>query len=279
MQEPTVNEPLPSAVGPAVSDIVFTADFASTRQWVAGRSWAYPGGGPVNPGDNKLDYLVSDPSYSRSGTFRATRRRDGRWNAGLLTTEGSDEGFRVRTGDVIEARVRLPREIGAWPAIWTWRDGDQEIDVFEFHPDNPDLLELTNHVRTAGHYYRHESIRPGAWIDLKVECGSRSVVWWVNGVRAFADGRGVGSSWNAYLIVNLSVCAGRYHPPPARGTQEMSYEVSRLVVRRPSLRRLPQQAPKKGASQQSDRQADGQSGSEAAPDVRPSPKAAAEEGS
>lgn len=95
-------------------EVVFTADFASTRQWVAGRSWAYPNGGPVNPGDNKLDYLTADPAYSRSGTFRATLRKDGRWDTGLLTTEGSEEAFTVRAGDVLEARVRLPYEAGAW---------------------------------------------------------------------------------------------------------------------------------------------------------------------
>lgn len=54
---------------------VFTADFGSTRQWVAGRSWAYPNGGPTNPGDNKLDYLVADPSYSRTGTFGPSAAR------------------------------------------------------------------------------------------------------------------------------------------------------------------------------------------------------------
>ncbi|MEU3315551.1 beta-glucanase [Streptomyces sp. NPDC006662] len=211
---------------------VLTADFTSTAQWVAGRSWAYPDGGPVNPGDNKLDHLVSDPAYSRSGTFRATRRPDGNWDTGLLTTEGSDQGFMVRTGDILEARVRLPAETGAWPAIWTWRDGGQEIDVFEYHPDNPDLLELSNHVREAHRYYRDPSVRPGAWIDLRTEFGRRSVVWWVNGVRAFSDGRGVGRGWRAYLIVNLSVSAGRYHPAPAPEQTEMSYEVSELRVYR-----------------------------------------------
>ncbi|GAA0302278.1 hypothetical protein GCM10010302_45940 [Streptomyces polychromogenes] len=211
---------------------VFTADFTSTAQWVAGRSWAYPDGGPVNPGDNKLDHLVEDPSYSRSGTFRATRRPDGNWDTGLLTTEGSDQGFTVRTGDVLEARVRLPTETGAWPAIWTWRDGGQEIDVFEYHPDNADLLELSNHVREAHRYHRDPSVRPGAWIDLRIEFGKRSVVWWVNGTRAFSDGRGVGRGWRAYLIVNLSVCAGRYHPAPEPEQTEMSYEVSELRVYR-----------------------------------------------
>ncbi|MEV4948899.1 beta-glucanase [Streptomyces sp. NPDC053755] len=213
---------------------VFTADFASTEQWVAGRSWAYPNGGPTNPGDNKLDHLVEDPAYSRSGRFKATRRPDGNWSAGLLTTEGSAEGFMVRAGDVVEARVRLPEEIGAWPAIWTWLDGGQEIDFFEYHPDNPDLLELSNRVRGGGLYYRDPSIRPGEWVELRVELGARSVVWHVNGERVFGDGRGVGRRWKAYLIVNLSVCAGRYHPPPDPGTSEMSYEVSDLrVYRRP----------------------------------------------
>ncbi|MGW6572757.1 beta-glucanase [Streptomyces sp. NPDC054945] len=212
---------------------LFTANFQSTSQWVAGRSWAYPNGGPTNTGDNKLDHLVADPSYSRTGTFRATRRPDGKWNAGLLTTEGSEEGFMVRAGDVLESRVRLPAEIGAWPAIWTWRDGGNEIDIFEYHPDNPDLLELSNHVKGGSHYHRDSAVAHGAWVDLKVEFGTRSVVWWVNGTRVFADRRGVGRNWRAYLIVNLSVCAGRYHPAPDAGVSQMSYEVEYLRVHRP----------------------------------------------
>ncbi|MFD5769118.1 beta-glucanase [Streptomyces sp. NPDC127049] len=218
---------------PLPDDPVLTADFTSPEQWVAGRSWAYPDGGPVNPLDNKLDHLVEDPAYSRSGVFRATRRRDGLWDSGLLTTEGSAEGFEVRAGDVLEARVRLPKETGAWPAIWTWRDGGQEIDVFEYHPDNPDLLELSNRVRGTHLYHRSPAVRPGGWVKLRTEFGARSVVWWVNGAKVFSDGRGVGRSWHASLIVNLSVCAGRYHPAPDPGTTEMSFEVSELKVFRP----------------------------------------------
>ncbi|MFF9145823.1 beta-glucanase [Streptomyces sp. NPDC014861] len=218
--------PLPAAP-------VLTADFTSPEQWVAGRSWAYPDGGPVNPLDNKLDHLVSDPAYSRSGVFRATRRRDGLWDSGLLTTEGSAQGFEVRAGDVLEARVRLPVETGAWPAIWTWRDGGQEVDIFEYHPDNPDLLELSNRVRGTHLYHRSPAVRPGGWVRLRTEFGARSVVWWVNGAKVFSDGRGVGRSWHAYLIVNLSVCAGRYHPAPDPGTTEMSFEVPELRVFRP----------------------------------------------
>ncbi|MFI2200156.1 beta-glucanase [Streptomyces sp. NPDC020192] len=233
METPASGHPLPAQRTPSEPAIVFTADFTSARQWVAGRSWAYPGGGPVNPGDDKLDHLVSDPSYSRSGVFKATRRPDGDWDTGLLTTEGSEEAFTVRSGDVLEARVRLPREVGAWPAIWTWRDGDQEIDVFEYHPDHPDLLEFGNHVRRAGASFRDAAVSPGAWVDLRTEFGARSVVWSVNGAKVFADGRGVGHHWHAHLIVNLSVSAGRYHPAPAPETTEMTCEVTGLVVRRP----------------------------------------------
>ncbi|MCG7208497.1 beta-glucanase [Streptomyces arenae] len=218
-----------------MSDVVFTADFTSERQWVAGRSWAYPDGGPTNPGDNKLDWLTADPAYSRSGTFRATRRADGWWKSGLLTTEGSAEGFQVRTGDQLRAEVCLPTGAGAWPAIWTWRDGGNEVDVFEYHPDNPDLLELTNHVRDGHTYLHHPSVRPGATVALGVTFGRRSVVWTLDGTQVFADGRGVGSGWHAYLIVNLSVCAGRYHPRPDPAVDELSFRVSNLVVRRPGL--------------------------------------------
>lgn len=212
---------------------VFTADFSSEDQWVAGRSWAYPGSGPTNPDDDKLDHLTADPAYSRSGVFRATRMPQGTWYTGLLTTEGSPDGFMLRTGDVLRARVRLPRELGAWPAIWTWLDGGNEIDVFEYHPDNPDLLELSNHVNGGHRYYRDRAIRPGAHVDFEVRLGAHAVTWHINGTRAFTDRTGVGRDWQAYLIVNLSVCAGRYHPPPEPGTTEMSYEVSELRVYRP----------------------------------------------
>ncbi|MDN3263825.1 family 16 glycosylhydrolase [Streptomyces sp. CSDS2] len=234
MSEPTMGASPPAPRHPHRSDVVFTADFASTTQWTAGRSSAYPGNGPVNPDDDKLDHLVDDADHSRSGVFRATRRPDGRWDTGLLTTEDSEEEFVLLAGDVLGARVRLPTETGAWPAVWTWRDGGQEVDVFEYHPDHPDLLEFTNHVRRSQRYVRHDAVRPGAWIDLRTDFGRHSVDWWLNGERVFADRRGVGRRWHAFLIVNLSVCAGRYHPPPDPETTEMTFEVSSLVVRRPA---------------------------------------------
>ncbi|MCC5477238.1 hypothetical protein [Streptomyces barringtoniae] len=74
------------------------------------------------------------------------------WDTGLITTEGSREGFRLRPGDHLEVRAKLPATVGAWPSVWTWAGGGHEINVFEYHPDAPDLLEMVNHVRYAANY-------------------------------------------------------------------------------------------------------------------------------
>ncbi|MCU7821289.1 beta-glucanase [Kitasatospora sp. DSM 101779] len=213
---------------------VFSADFTSARQWVAGRSSAYPRMGPTNRSDHKLDHLV--PAYCPGGVFAATRRPGSDlWNCNLLTTEGSPDGFQLLPGDVMLARVTLPTALGAWPAIWTWRDGGNEIDVFEYHPDNPDLLEVSNHVR-GGYRYWHggaAGIAPGATVELRTVFGRTSVDWYANGVAVHSDHRGVGSAWHAHLIVNLSVSDGTYHPrPPAGGPSRFSWTCHSLVVER-----------------------------------------------
>ncbi|MFE2724855.1 beta-glucanase [Kitasatospora sp. NPDC059327] len=214
--------------------VVFDADFTSTRQWVAGRSSAYPRMGPTNRGDHKLDFLSR--AYCPGGVFTAVRRHGGElWTCSLLTTEGSPEAFQVRTGDVLTARVTLPVELGAWPAIWTWRDGGNEVDVFEYHPDNPDLLEISNHVRGGFRYWHgaDAGIAPGATFDLRAVLGSYSVDWFVGDTLVHADRRGVGPDFHAYLIVNLSVADGTYHDrPAAAGPDRLSWACHSLRVER-----------------------------------------------
>jgi len=222
---------------PAGKSVVFDAPFSNTSQWTVGRSSAYPGN--TNPGDNKLDYISASNAPDADGTFRAVKRSDGKWDSDLVTTEYSSSHFELKPGDELAATVTLGSELGAWPAIWTWgrdlssgtQSGHGEVDLFEYHSDNANLLELSNHVREGHLYYTNaNTIKPGVPFDLKVIFGLNSVDWYINGTRVFADGKGVPSNWVAYPIVNLSVCAGQYHPAP-NGTS-MSFRVTNFRVYR-----------------------------------------------
>ncbi|MET8541875.1 glycoside hydrolase family 16 protein [Kitasatospora sp. NPDC004799] len=210
------------------------------QRWVGDKSTAYRYGNH-NPDDNKLDWLNRNNVSVANGvaTFTATSGgpalENGKpsWNTGFLTTEGSSEGFQVRTGDYAETRVKLPAGTGAWPALWTWKNGNGEVDSFEYHPDNPNLLELTNHVNPGnGKYYTDASaIAKDQWVTIGTYYGAGSVDWYVNGVKVFSDGKGVGANWSAYLILNLSVCAGQYHPAP-QGTAPITFAADYVRVYR-----------------------------------------------
>ena len=196
--------------------------------------------GTYNPDDDKLDKLdptkvtVADGVATFTATPSAFKLSGNRqaWDTGMLTTEDSPEHFMVKTGDYAETRVRMPAEMGAWPALWTWRDGGNEVDSFEYHPDNPNLLELTNHVKPAQSYWDSKgAVKPGDWVVIGTHYGADSVGWYINGVDVFEDHVGVGPNWSAYLILNLSICSGTYHPDPGTA-KSVSFAADYLRVYR-----------------------------------------------
>ncbi|MFJ1709650.1 beta-glucanase [Kitasatospora sp. NPDC088346] len=204
----------------------FSAPLVPGARWMADRTSAYEFGNH-NPKDDKLDWL--DPSAvgvadgiatftARPGTHTLESGRRA-WDTGLLTTEGSTEGFQVRTGDYVETRVQMPTGLGAWPALWTWKGSGNEVDSFEYHPDHPAMLELASRVGSTHRYHTDPAaVAPGRWVTIGTRYGRDSVDWYLNGVRVHSDRKGVTPSWSAYLILNLSVEAGRYHPAPPTGT-------------------------------------------------------------
>ncbi|MGW7527766.1 hypothetical protein [Streptomyces sp. NPDC054783] len=110
--------------------------------------------------------------------------------------------------------MKLPAVVGAWPSVWTWVGGGHEIDVFEYHPDAPDLLEMVNHVRYAANYAVITPSGSGDWTRIGVRLGTDCVDGYVNGALVYEDGRGVDPDWSACLTVNLSISSGDIHPAP-----------------------------------------------------------------
>ncbi|MEU5383525.1 glycoside hydrolase family 16 protein [Kitasatospora cineracea] len=240
---PTAPDPAPGQAPVPGKSLTWSEEFSGPiawgSKWTGDRSSAYRYGSH-NPDDNKLDWLAPSAVTVSGGvaTFTATPSahtlENGKqaWDTGLLTTEYSKDGFQVRTGDYIEARVKLPAGTGAWPALWTWKDGNNEIDSFEYHPDNPNLLELSNRIRSGLKYHTDaNAVAPDRWVTIGTYYGADSVDWYVNGAKVFSDGTGVGANWSAYPILNLSLSAGQYHPA-ASGSAPVSFSADYLRVYR-----------------------------------------------
>ncbi|MEW2521295.1 beta-glucanase [Actinacidiphila alni] len=220
--------------------VVFDAPFTDRSAWAVGRTSAYPDGGR-NPGDNKLDQIGPAYGPTDAGVFRARRAPGGLWHTDLVSTEYAPGGFELLPDDELTATCVVHATLGAWPALWTWgRDtaagspqpGHGEIDLFEYHPTNPRLLELSNHVRPAGHEAA-DVIAPGRPFRLRVRFGTDDVSWSVDDDMVFRDGRGVGPHWRAWPVVNISVAAGAYgHRPPGPRTDLLHWECADLTVTR-----------------------------------------------
>ncbi|MDL4773712.1 hypothetical protein [Actinomadura xylanilytica] len=214
-----------------------------------GRTWgwksaAYPDCVTNRP-NFKLDRLSTSAMSVASGvlTVTAAPQPDGRWQTGLLSTGDScDSGGRdleVRTGDVVAARVRLPdAETGAWPGVWTWRHGRNEIDIFEWHADRPGTLEFVNHVKGSAKFWHSRLVKRGSWLDIAVRLGAKRVTWYVGRPpgplhAVFRDRVGVGPRFHSYLVAGLAVDDGSIHARPD-SDRPFSFQIASLTVHRPA---------------------------------------------
>lgn len=248
-----------SVAAPQQDKLVFSDSFRKPDWGRPGTVWcpytsAYPDG-RTNPGDWKLDSLTpSAMSIVKGGgvLFRATpltRSPVGQWATGLLTTEpwnggpcGGD-GFMVHPDDYVLVHLRLPNAAdagghAAWPGVWTWKNGDNELDMLEWHSESPCVAQFVNHVGAddIGALVRSSLLGFGTWIWVAAWLGTHTVNYYLGATPSsmkivFSDHTGVPADWKSYLILNLSVSQQPGREPTT--LRPITTEVSEVLVYRP----------------------------------------------
>ena len=136
---------------------------------------------------------------------------DGQWvtrvRDGVLSIRAIKENGKVYSGRVyahvkegwtygyMEARIKLPKGKGTWPAFWmmpvhftSWPD-DGEIDIMEEVGVNPNYvsssLHANAHVHTNGTQVTHEMYLAGAEDDFH----TYAILWTKNNITTYVDGQ------------------------------------------------------------------------------------------
>lgn len=83
-------------------------------------------------------------------TITARKDRTGRWESGLLSSRDPKRRGFAQAGGYFEARMKMPRGPGVWPAFWLVSEGDGaekiEIDIVEYYGHRTDQYHQNIHV-------------------------------------------------------------------------------------------------------------------------------------
>lgn len=189
-------------------------------------------------GNAQLEYDTDRPenvSLNGEGQLAITARREpymGReYTSGRIKTQDLFE----RTGGRFEARIRLPRGQGIWPAFWLLgADIDTvgwpvcgEIDVMEYRGQEPSTIHASLHGPgySGGNAITRRFDLVGDRFDLDfhvfaVDWRSDSIAWWVDDTLiqtikpSDAPGQWV-FDHPFYILLNVAVGGGFVGPPDA----------------------------------------------------------------
>lgn len=168
-----------------------------------------PGLDPFEIRDGVLSIVARRANDAERGTVEGYR-----YVSGMLNTYDS---FSFRYG-FVEARARVPKGKGLWPALWLLRR-DQgklgEIDIFESFGAKTNYLNSTLHWFADGRSQNLKLVRRDA-PDLSADFHRFGLLWTPQEVVMYLDGQEMGRAatppqLNApmYLLMNLAV-GGRW---------------------------------------------------------------------
>ena len=184
--------------------------------------------GPFNPDVEDATFSARNVDASGEQLSLRTTKGGGTVNgrtygyrSGTVSTEGT---FAFGDDTFVEARVRIPRQAGLWPAFWAVPQGDwpPEVDVFEFFDTGSDSRPAFNfHYRDgAGRNQQTGPRRYGdpavdyreGWHTYGLQRTDGRLIPWLDGVpypEVAASGL---DDTPLFLILNLSVRKGAQAP-------------------------------------------------------------------
>ncbi|MFQ6308988.1 glycoside hydrolase family 16 protein [Lysobacter capsici] len=179
------------------------ADGASAQTWQLawsdefngsiGPSWVFEtGNGSGGWGNNELQYYRRENAAIENNALVITARRQDFGGFRYTSARMKTQGVRNFRYGKIEARMRLPSFMGAWPAFWAlganlpqvgW-PASGEIDIME-HVNNENRSYGTIHWRDHnGNYAQYggnTAVSVADWHVYSVEWDANAIRWYVDG--------------------------------------------------------------------------------------------------
>ncbi|RTL47201.1 MAG: glycosyl hydrolase family protein [Burkholderiales bacterium] len=192
-----------SLVRPAIAGLLMATASLAHAQWQL--IWSDEFNGSIGPnwvfetgaggwGNNELQYYRRENATIENGALVITARRENFGGASYTSARMKTQGLKTFRFGRIEARMKLPSFMGAWPAFWMlganlpqvgW-PASGEIDIME-HVNAENRVYGTVHWQDANNQYASYGGNTAAtvtdWHVYAVEWDTSAIRWYVDGTK------------------------------------------------------------------------------------------------
>lgn len=192
-----------SLVRPAIAGLLMATASLAHAQWQLvwsdefngsiGPSWVFETGSG-GWGNNELQYYRRENATIENGALVITAKRENFGGASYTSARMKTQGLKTFRFGRIEARMKLPNFMGAWPAFWMlganlpqvgW-PASGEIDIME-HVNAENRVYGTIHWQDANNQYAsyggNTATTVTDWHVYAVEWDTNAIRWYVDGTK------------------------------------------------------------------------------------------------
>jgi beta-glucanase (GH16 family) len=191
-----------SFIRPALAGLVMAAaGLAQAQSWQL--VWSDEFNGSIGPnwvfetgaggwGNNELQYYRRENATVENGALVITAKRENFGGASYTSARMKTQGLKTFRFGRIEARMKLPSFLGAWPAFWMlganlpqvgW-PASGEIDVMEHVNDENKVygtIHWQDHTGAYAQYGGNTATTVTDWHVYAVEWDTNTIRWFVDG--------------------------------------------------------------------------------------------------